>query len=60
LLDNSIMQKVSENSTRAVSTFFLFYQLYNHREFSKYKDAFLSLSKESKKTKYYAMIHKQY
>lgn len=60
LLDKAIIHKVSENKTNPISTFFLFYQLYNYRDFPKFKDAFLSLSGKAKNTKYYKMVEKQY
>lgn len=60
VLDNAIIQKISENSTSKISTFFLFYQLYNYRNFSKFQNAFLSLSDKAKDTKYYRMIQRQY
>jgi len=60
LLDKAIIKKLSENEENPISTFFLFYQLYNYRDFSKFKNSFLSLSGKAKESKYYRMLEKQY
>lgn len=59
-LDESIMKKIRENPNSAISTFFLFYQLYNYQEFQKFESTFLSLAKQARETKYYRMILNQY
>lgn len=60
LLDNAIIQKITGNEKSSISTFFLFYQLYNHRDFPRFKNSFLSLSEDAKRTKYYKMLENQY
>lgn len=60
LLDGDIQELVAANPKSKVSTFFLFYQLYNHREFEKFKKTFELLRGEALESKYYRMVKKQY
>lgn len=59
-LDQDMIELLNSNLKSPVSTFFLFYQLYNHREFPKFKSSFDNLSDAAKQTKYYRMINNQY
>lgn len=60
LLDTRIQELVAANPESHVSTFFLFYQLYNHREFQKFENTFKLLKGEGQGGKYYKMVKKQY
>jgi hypothetical protein len=60
ILDQQIQDKVKQFKNSPVSTFFLFYQLYNHREFDKFLPAYQALEGRAKKTKYYRMLANQY
>ena len=60
MLDKQIQAKVKQFKNNPVSTFFLFYQLYNHREFDEFLPTFELLQGEAKKTKYYKMMANQY
>lgn len=60
LFDMEIIDKIGQNNTSPVSTFFLFYQLYMHKEFSKYRESFNSLEGDALNSKYYKMIKNQY
>ncbi|MFD2554247.1 hypothetical protein [Sphingobacterium tabacisoli] len=60
LLDTRIQELVAANPESNVSTFFLFYQLYNHREFQKLENTFKLLKGKGQDSKYYKMVKKQY
>lgn len=51
---------VKLNPESKASTFFVFYQLYQERDFEKYKSAFKLLTGKAKESKYYHMLQKQY
>lgn len=59
-LDAQIQELVIANPQSQVSAFFLFYQLYNHREFNKFKTTFDLLKGAAMDSKYYKMMAKQY
>lgn len=60
VLDTRIQELVAANPESKISAFFLFYQLYNHREFQKFENTFELLQGQGQKSKYYKMIKKQY
>lgn len=60
ILDKQIQAKIKHFKSSPVSTFFLFYQLYNHREFDKFLPTYQVLQGDAKKTKYYRMLANQY
>ncbi len=60
MLDKQIQAKIKQFEDSPVSTFFLFYQLYNYREFEKFLPAYQALQGDAKKTKYYRMVANQY
>ncbi|TJZ53766.1 hypothetical protein FAZ15_17225 [Sphingobacterium olei] len=60
VLDRQVEQMVVRYPTSSVSTFFLFYQLYNHREFAKFHSAYKALRGDALKSKYYDMVQNQY
>lgn len=60
LMDNELKEKINKYPQSPISTFFLFYQLYNHREFEKFKHSFAQLEEEALVTPYYRMIKNQY
>lgn len=59
-LDKELQEKVQAYPESPISTFFLFYQLYNHRQFPKFRKSFESLNGEARKSRYYKMVQKQY
>ena len=60
LLDQEIIAKVDNTNNNSVSTFFLFYQLFMHKDFRKFKSSFEKLNGDAVKSKYYKMIKNQY
>ncbi|MBL1410316.1 hypothetical protein [Sphingobacterium faecale] len=60
LLDEELKQLIATHVESKVSTFFLFYQLYNYREFDKFENAFQLLKNDARQSKYYEMVKKQY
>lgn len=60
ILNDKIKKLIVQNPESSVSTFFLFYQLYNYREFDKFKSTYKLLKNDAQKGKYYRMVQKQY
>jgi hypothetical protein len=60
ILDLQVEQMVLRNPSSQVSTFFLFYQLFNHREFAKFHSAYRALRGDALESKYYGMVQHQY
>ncbi|SMG21138.1 hypothetical protein [Sphingobacterium psychroaquaticum] len=60
ILDAALIKKIKSNEDSQVSMFFLFYQLYNHRDFDKFRGVFNGMSGDARKSKYYNMVYKQY